>query len=206
MSNVISRLLAACLLAIVYFMSAGSITAVAASSHHSPLSDPAGSAASCKQQAALLNYRSQLLQVYKKSEDKKYQALHQRWAARISYAGQWVPKDAEKTRDSLYGYVSLHAVTAKEVDKQIKAFRYLEKAPLDCTAAKKAALAKALDAAKGLQGKQVVGGNALISQDKQQETTYLKKDFKKSSDSLIKKLHQEKAKHPQPEFPKLSVK
>ncbi len=90
----------------------------------------------CDQKIAKLNYRSSLLEIYKKSENGKHAALHKVWATRISYAGQWVPKDAEKARESLYKYDALHAVTEKEINKQIQDYKYLQKSPLDCSKTK----------------------------------------------------------------------
>ncbi|MDB5170316.1 MAG: hypothetical protein JWO35_10 [Candidatus Saccharibacteria bacterium] len=179
---------------------------VAAIAVFAPSLVSAASSETCEQKVAKLNYRSELLEIYQKSENDKYTAVHKKWATRISYAGQWIPKDAEKTRESLYEYDALHAATDKEVNKQIGDYRYLEKSPLNCSKSKVATLTKKLDEVKGLKNNKVVGGNALIGQHKKAESEFLKKDFKKSSDGLIQKLHKEKSKHPKPQHPKTDVK
>lgn len=159
----------------------------------------------CKQKVAKLNYRSALLEVYKKSENGKHEALHKKWATRISYAGQWVPKDAEKARESLYKYDALHAITEKEIDKQIQDYSYLKNSPLDCSKTDAKVLVAKFEDVRGIKDKKVVGGQSLIAQDKTNETVFLKKDFKKSTDSLINKLHKEKSKHPKPQHPKVEA-
>lgn len=159
----------------------------------------------CEEKIALINYRSDLLAVYKKTEDKQYQAFYKKWSNRISYAAQWVPKDAEKARAVLYEYDALHAATNKELDKQIRIYRFLGTQPLSCTNIKPVELSKRLEEVNGLKDKKVVGGNALISQHKQQETEFLKKDYRKASEKMIHKLHKAKSKHPKPEHPKLRI-
>lgn len=163
-------------------------------------------AKTCEEQIAAVNYRADLLIAYKKSENQKYQAVRKKWVNRIAYAAQWVPKDAAKTRDSLYKYDAFHAATITEVSTQIKLYRTLEKRPLTCSSAMKGERARRLAAVKGLEGKKVVGGNALINQLQRKETKFLTKDFKKTSDKLVHKLHKEKRKHPKPEHAKLYVK
>lgn len=183
MSNMFRRASALCLL-IVMALTAQAPAVVSAQSSQKP-----ATSLTCDQQVGLVKYRSRLLVVYKQSQDSKYTAFRQQWVTRISYAGQWVPKDAANTRQSLYKYDALHAATDQELNKQIKSYKYLEKASLDCSS-----------------GKKVVGGNALINQAKQKETNFLKKDFKKSGDKLISKLHKQKAKQPKPTHPMLAVK
>ena len=159
----------------------------------------------CQEQIALVNYRADLLVAYKKSENIKYQTLRNKWATRISYAAQWVPKDAEKTRKSLYEYDDLHAATNKELSKQINSYRFLQNRPLDCSNARKAELARRVEDIKGLKGKKVVSGNALINQYKKKETKFLKNNFKKTSEKMVNKLHKVKTKDPAPKHPKLRV-
>ncbi len=198
------------LLTLVLFLVAACLVFVPTSAAIAASSDKPQSTASelhsCKQKISKLNYRSALLGIYKKSENKKHQALHKKWAPRISYAGQWVPKYAENTRDSLYEYDELHAISEKEINKQIQDYKYLSKTPLVCTKNNLSTVTKKLEELQGIKNKKVVGGQALISQNKKKETEFLKKDFKKSSDKMVKKLHKEKSKHPKPQHPRLDVK
>lgn len=161
---------------------------------------------SCQKQLDLVNYRSSILRSYRQTEAKKYRTQRDQWAARISYASQWVSKDAQKAREALYKYDALHAATDGELAKQINANLYLETKPLDCSAAKQAQVARKLDEIRGYQGKKIVGGNALITKQKKLETRYYKKDFSKASAAMMRKLQAAKAKHPQPTQPKMSIK
>lgn len=171
----------------------------------SPSAAAATSDAVCEQKIATINYRSELLEVYRKESDAKYQTTHKKWANYISYAGQWVPKDAEKTRASLYAYDTLHAKTNQEVDKQIAANRYLEKQPLTCAAGMRSLVDTKLNEIAGLKGKKAVSGNALIAHNNAEETAYFQKDFKNSTNRLIARLHKAKLKHQQPSHPQTTV-
>ncbi len=106
----------------------------------------------------------------------------------------------------MYKYDALHAITEKEINKQIQDYAYLKNTPLDCSTTDAKVLVAKFEDVRGLKGKKVVGGQALIAQDKKNETLFLKKDFKKSNDTLIKKLHKEKSKHPKSQHPKTEVK
>jgi hypothetical protein len=153
----------------------------------------AGDVQACQKSAALINYRSDLLVAYKKKEQDRYEAFRNRWAGRIQYASQWLSQDAEKARDGLYAYDALHKKTNAELDKQIKQYETYEKAPVGCNAADK----KRLDAASAdVRGKKT--GNAAIRQLKDAETAYQRKEFKKITDDMIKKMHSTKKKHPVP--------
>lgn len=153
----------------------------------------------CSQQVALVKYRSDLLTVYKQSDHAKYKTFRQQWANRIVYASQWVPEDARKTRESLYKYDALHARNLKEIDAQIRAAAGLKKAALGCSGAQKAVLRQKLVDIKGVKDGRVVGGNALISQNKREETKFQNNEFKKSRETLIRKLHAAKVAHPTPQ-------
>ncbi len=162
----------------------------------------------CPQKLALVQYRTELLSIYKKAEKNKYDTFRYKWATRITYASQWVPGDAEKTRADLYKYDTLHAATLKEINKQLqddayhkdhKDSTYQAVMSLDCSSAKAAALDRQLTLVDGRQNKKIVGGNALIARNKQQETKFLNQEFKQSSQSLLKKLHQAKAEHVKPQ-------
>lgn len=161
-----------------------------------PMTAHAAEPTNCQKEAALINYRSSLLTSYKKKENNRYEVFRNRWAGRIQYASQWLTQDAEKARDSLYAYDALHAKTNAELDKQITQFSVYEKDPVGCDASDKARYDTALAAAHG--SKKSLTGNALIRQLKDKESEYQRKDFKKSSDELIKKLHKAKKKHPSP--------
>lgn len=153
----------------------------------------------CNQQVALINLRSQLLASYKLSEEKQYKVFRKKWANRITYAGQWVPKESVKARDALYKYDSLHKSLIDEVDKQIKEFQYLETDPVSCAEDKKNTLAIKLEEVNGMDGKKVVGGQALIEKKKKEELKFEKSKFKKATGKMIKKLHAAKEKNPAPE-------
>jgi hypothetical protein len=161
---------------------------------------------SCDQKLALVNYRSDILMNYKRRENSRYNTARAQWANRISYASQWIPKDATKARTKLYKYDALHKATDQELDRQIATYRSLSTHPLDCTAAHQAELARRIADIHGLQGKKAVSGNALIAQKKKQETKFYKGDLRKTNASLVKKLHKAKHKHPKPKHGKIDVK
>lgn len=159
----------------------------------------------CEQKAALVNYRSSLLSSYKKSEQQQYVSLRDKWTKRIAYASQWVPKDAEKTLQSLRQYDKLHSDSINEINEQIGAYKSLEKRPMTCTKANQSALEARIKDIEGLDGKKVVGGNAILSQNKKKEADYFNKHFKKDSQAMIRSLHTTKQKNPQPSHKPVKV-
>lgn len=161
---------------------------------------------SCDQKVGVVNFRSKILGAYKSSEDSQYKRERKKLASRIAYAGQWVPKDAEKAREKLYKYDELHKSLNTELDKQIKNYQYLETDPLDCSDAKKDLLSKKLDEINGVKDKKIVGGQALIRQKKNEQQAYVRGDLKSANDNLVKKMHKAKSKHPKPSKPVTSVK
>ena len=160
---------------------------------------------SCRQQVKLINYRSKLLEKYKESQQNDYTAYRTKWAERISYAGQWIPQQAQEARTELYRYDKLHADTTKEIDRQIKAYRYLEEKPLDCSAAKRAELVKKMDEVQGIKDGKAVGGNALIKQYEDKEKEFLDQ-LRETNGSLVSSLHKAKEKQPEPKHAKTPVK
>lgn len=184
--------------------------ALAVSAVHTPDASAAASKAkktkTCQQKATLVNYRSDLLVVMQRSENTKYQAFRAKWNTRITYASQWVPGDAKKTEKQLYKYDAIHAAVNKELTKQIKANRYLEKKPLTCSSKDEAKLSKKVQEIHGYKGKKAVSGNALIAEYQKQENDFANKDFKKSGDKMISKLHKAKQKHSKPQYKSITVK
>lgn len=180
-------------------------------------------ATSCDQQAAVINGRSKLLAVYKRSDDDRYRAFHKRWATRISYASQWVPKDAAALTASLETADSLHAATSQELQTQILAYKQFEARPLTCSSAHQALIKQKLADINGFtvkpptginafiqravhhKSRRVAGGAALIVQDRQAETEWLHKDFDKKSETMLRKLRKQRHKHPEPRHPKTVV-
>jgi hypothetical protein len=160
---------------------------------------------SCPQKISRIKYRAVLLGEYKKTEQKRYSVFHKRWQARIVSAGQWVPKDAEKTRDSLYTADKLHASISKEIESQIAESQKLTDIKLDCTPAHHAEIIQQLNSIQGLRDGKVVGGNARINQLQKIESKYQDEDFHKQAFAMLDRLHAEKAKHPKPSHAKLKV-
>lgn len=169
-----------------------------------PVAASAEEIAHCKENVRLLNYRSDLLGVYKKNEDRSYNKVRKLWAERIAYAGRWVEKDAEKARDALYQYDALHAATMKEVDKQIKAYEPLKQNPLDCDKTDPSILKAKIGELNGRKNKKAVSGHALLTSIQKQEAAYVKGDFKKQTETMIDKLH--KAKRGQAQAPNVELK
>lgn len=161
---------------------------------------------SCERKVTLLNNRSRILENYKQSEEKKYQLERQKWAKRIAYSSQWVKGDAEDTRKDLYQYDKLHNALKAEVDKQMGSFKGLETQPLDCSDASKDKRAERFKEVKGVEGKKVVGGQAMIKKLKHEEAQFLNGDFKKSTNKMVTKLHEAKQKHPTPKDKAFEVK
>lgn len=153
----------------------------------------------CDAQLKQVNHRSSVLAVYQQSENDKYAATRAKWAERIIYASQWVPEDAEKAQKALYKYDALRASSNHELNQQIKKYAPLKKQPLDCSDAKRAVVEKSTREIKG-------SGNALIAQKKSAESQFAKKEFKKATDKLVKKLHDKKRDQPKPKHSKLQVK
>lgn len=179
-------------LAIIFVSSMPPITGFAASKTKTP---------TCQQQVQQVNYRSSILAAYKQTQDKRFNSIHNQWATRIGYAAQWVPGDAQKTRDTLYKYDATHEKLDKDLSAQITAYKSLQTHPLTCSKADQAKLKVRM---KDIQGKK--SGNALLKKDKTAETKFANGEFKQSKTTLLQKLHQARVKHPQPSHPKLAVK
>ncbi len=161
----------------------------------------------CENQATILNGRTSLLQAYKAKEDTKYKLERNKWAVRISYGAQWVPKDAEKARDSLYKYDDLHRELNKELDKQINDYKYLLDSPLDCTTEpNKLAVAQKVNELTGMVEGKAESGQALLEKLKYAEVKHANGDFKKTSENLVKSMHKAKKKSPKPSNQKLELK
>lgn len=187
----------------IVFMIALLVTVVAVSQGKA---EAALSKTQCEKQLRTVNYRSAALAVYQASENKKYQAVRSKWSERVSYAGLWVPKDAEKARESIYRYDVLRTKTNRELNKQVERYKSLQNKPLDCSVANLANVEKHLAEIKGNANKKQPKGSALIGQLKQTETNYAKGDFKKDMEKVVKKMHDRKKKQPKPEFEKLYIK
>lgn len=166
---------------------------------------PGAQTYSCEQKAALVNYRSSLLAGYKKSEQQQYVSLRDKWTKRITYASQWVPNDADKTLRSLREYDKLHTTSVDEINRQISAYKSLEKKPLNCSRSNQAVLDKKVKNIEGFDGKKAVSGNALLNENKKKEADYANKRFKPDSQDMIKKLHKAKLKNPQPPHKPIKV-
>lgn len=150
----------------------------------------------CEMRVTLLNNRSKLLLSYQKNSNQKYVSERNKAAKRISYAGKWVPQEAESAREKLYYLDTLHRNLDKELEKQIDQYRYLESQPLDCSTEKRAELIKKLKEVNGVENKQVVSGQSLIEKLENQEKKYMNGDFEKDQKTLVEKLHQKKAVEP----------
>jgi hypothetical protein len=146
----------------------------------------ASPAEKCNNTAAVLNSRSKRLSDYKKSEDSHYKKLRDNWSGRIAYASMWTPDSAKKSRDDLYKYDRLVKAFDKELDKQIKDFKYLEKTPTDCTTAHRTELKKLIGDARS--------GHATLEKNRTAVVAFLRGDFKDDMKSMITKLHIEKKK------------
>ena len=180
------------------FFAAASLIGLAVFSANRVIAQQPAQSNDCELRVTLLNNRSKLLENYKRSEDKKYDAQRDKWSKRISYASQWVEKDAEKARSALYEGDKLHKELQNEIDKQIKSYEYLETSPLDCSAENKTKLADALKEVNGVRNRKAVAGQAIIEKQKEAQTEYLNGKFREETDKLIDRLHAEKKKHRAP--------
>ncbi len=151
-----------------------------------------GNDGACTQQVALVNNRSRLLTSYKQGEERSYKQTRKKTASRITYAGQWVPKEAEQARSALYRYDDLHRSLIQEVDKQIEAYKYLETDPLDCSDAKKQLLNEKVLEITGTKDRKAVSGQALLQQKKRDATKHVNDAFNEANKRMIKKLHDAK--------------
>lgn len=161
----------------------------------------------CERQAAIVSSRSTILKTYKSQEDKEYKLKREKWATRIEYAGQWTKGSAEDAREALYKYDELHKAFNTELDNQIQQYEPLLNAPLECTNdQKKAEVKQKVDELKGIKDGKAVSGQALIEKLKRDETNFANKEFKKTTDKLIKEMRKAKEDNPVPNGPKLEVK
>ncbi len=161
--------------------------------------------ASCSQRIGVLNYRSQLLTSYKDTEERRYESYRKKWSTRIAYAGQWVKEDAESMRSNLYEMDRYHKVFISEVDKQAEDYRYLETAPLNCSAEMREQVLAKLTEVQGAPKGKPIGGHALIQKKKREFVQLQKNKFEPGAESLIEQLHKAKRKTPNPKTEQIEI-